>query len=84
VACAEARPILAFLAATPFVASDWFFDSQARLSPGRPGFSCNRVVLASSIQGLAMSPGKSPAADASISPQQDRHNRYSMNEHGKE
>ena len=27
VACAEARPILAFLAATPFVATDWFFDS---------------------------------------------------------
>jgi hypothetical protein len=31
VACAEARPILAFLAATPFAASTGFFDFQARL-----------------------------------------------------
>ena len=39
VACAEARPTLAFLAATPFVASTGFFDlSGPVFLSGKPGF----------------------------------------------
>ena len=80
VACAEARPILVFLAATPFVASDWLFDFWARLSQGRPGFFCR----ARRHPGRLFFPENLPADNSPMPGLQDRYNCYSVNEAGEE